>query len=477
MKNSLFLGPIIGGMRSAPLGETQSVRLWGRAEKEGRLYAWVGERPDLSDALVPAAFSKPLVESDGFAGVVLVEGLQPDRRYFYAITMTARPPENSGVQYPSFRTFPIDKTNTPFNFAFGSCFLPSYGIAHGAKSAPVFDALDQARESQDLRFSMMIGDQIYADDAEHNGLGKIAESVKEYRAAYKHAWSYPALEKVFRNLPVYMAMDDHEVDDDWHWNNFERKEARIPRWDSFFRWLKGIEPRDLSRTRVLGALQAFREHQVLHAPELIFPPLIGANPLCYAFTFGGAAFFVLDTRTRRVFQWFGDRTVLGERQWKELERWLLTVKDAYPVKFIVSSSAMLMRYFYDVIYDRWGAYPVERKRLVNFIAENDIQGVHILSGDVHSAHAVEAELAGSEGQPILVREFCSSPFSQKTEWYKRYGFDRRRFGRVTRLRKLGSVTEPNFGLVRVGYTDLGHPDVSYEIYDQRGARVYPDPSD
>lgn len=57
----LLLGPIVGGLSPS------RAHLWGRATGPATLHAWLGHRPDLSDAQ-PAGTSALTAET-GFAGV------------------------------------------------------------------------------------------------------------------------------------------------------------------------------------------------------------------------------------------------------------------------------------------------------------------------------------------------------------------------------------------------------------------------
>ncbi|NOH03749.1 MAG: hypothetical protein HND47_18195 [Chloroflexi bacterium] len=90
------------------------------------------------------------------------------------------------------------------------------------------DELHRRIEADDLRFGLFLGDQIYADVEKQNGLGRIAVTLEEYRAVYEYAWSRPAMRALLPDLPLFMTLDDHEVDDDWHWRDAERRWADIP---------------------------------------------------------------------------------------------------------------------------------------------------------------------------------------------------------------------------------------------------------
>lgn len=463
----LILGPIIGGLSS------NRAHLWARTDGPATLYAWLGDNPDLSDARL-AGQSLPVDETTGFAGVAPLQDLSPNSRYYYALTLNGSPPRPHPQGYSSFTTFPPSGSRHSFAFAFGSCFRPA-----DENGGQIFHSLEERRQADDLRFLLMIGDQIYADAFQYNGIGKIACTLQEYRDVYAYTWSRPALRRLLANLPVFMTLDDHEVDDDWRWLDRERRWATIPWWDMFIRWLQGRPPqeRNLPLKRVQEALQAYWEHQGMHAPAMLQPPPIDRSgqydlipsqtgSLAYTFTFGAAAFFVLDTRTMRTCN-RRERSMLGEDQWRALETWLLSVKDAYPVKFLVTSCALLYNMWPDIPADRWSGFPNERDRLLHLLAANGIEGVYLLAGDLHSAHAVRAELYGPQGREIRLWEFCSTPFEQKSDKITRYLYSKARFGPVQRQERLFTIQQNNFGVMRVDFAG-DPPRVMFDVYGENG---------
>ncbi len=413
----LILGPIVGGL------SPDRAYLWGRANGPAKLYAWLSRQPDLSEAVL-AGVSLPLSADNAFAGVAVLHELHPQTRYYYALSLDEQPPPPG--KHPHFTTFPLPGELKSFSFVFGSCFRPA--DQNGGQTFSAIEAMRRAAEDEParaLRFMLHIGDQIYADAYAHNGIGKIACSLEEYRAVYAYTWSRPPLQHLMANLPAFMTLDDHEVDDDWRWTDNTRQNANIPWWDKVSRRLKGfaLDERRLPLQRVQNALQAYWEHQGMHAPGFELPPEVNAagqyelrpqdpGSLAYSFMYGAAAFFVLDTRSMRV-RGPGERSMLGEGQWQALEDWLNAVKDAYPVKFIVTSCALLYRLFLDIPQDRWSGFPLERNRLLGLLAEKGIENVYLLAGDLHAAHAVRAELYGPHGRSLPLWEFCSTPFEQK----------------------------------------------------------------
>lgn len=464
----LLLGPIIGGLSE------ERVHLWARTDGPAILFAWVGQNPDLSDAQLKAT-SLPLTNETGYAGVAPLSGLSPNTRYYYALTLSDAPPNPDQGEYSSFTTFPTPGERQSFSFAFGSCFRPK--DENGGK---IFEKIEQRRQADNLRFMLMIGDQIYADAFENNGIGKVACTLDEYRDVYAYTWSRPPLQKLLINLPVFMTMDDHEVDDDWRWLDHTRQWAYVPWWDQWQRWLQGRPPqeRHIPLKRVQDALQAYWEHQGMHAPHLDLPPQINragqyelpkndAGSLAYTFTYGAAAFFVLDTRTMRVKK--GEEcSILGEGQWQALKSWLRAVNDNYPVKFLVSSCALLFQLWTDFPRDRWSGFKKERDQLLQFLAEEEIKGLYILSGDLHSAHAVESELNTPSGRTIPLWEFCSSPFEQSPNWMSKYFHYSLRTQYVNHKGYHFIIDKLNFGVVTVDYEENGETKVKFKLYGENG---------
>ena len=474
--NNILLGPIIGGLSH------NQAHLWGKVNStvdqdptaDPKLHAWLGKLPDLSDAQL-AGRSLPLTEETGYAGVAPVTNLEPNTKYHYHLSLSSSFPGPSEEVFPGFTSFPSPDERTSFAFAFGSCFRPE-----DQAGGRIFQALDQHRKEENLRFILLIGDNIYADAFEHNGIGKIACTLDEYRAVYQYTWSRPDFRRLLLNLPVFMTLDDHEVDDDWRWIDRNRQEAYIPWWVKLQRWIKRrpANERDIPLKRVQDALQAYWEHQGMHAPPFHLPPrlnsdgqygLITDDPgsLAYSFTFGAAAFFVLDTRSMRVRNRH-ERIMLGEGQWQALESWLLAVKDRYPIKFLISSCSMLYPMWLDIPEDRWAGFPQERDRLFHFLASEGIEGVYLLTGDLHTAHAVRSNLYGPEGLDIPLWEFCSSPFEQQPSRITKKTYLPLRGGPIKNSERFFWNAEKNYGVVRVDFPDAGRPRVNFELYGING---------
>lgn len=459
--SSLILGPLIGGLSH------ESVNLWARADGPATLYAWLAEEGKKLRMVGKAS----LEAQNGFAGIVHVSGLKPETRYCYALTLDETPPPVRDTR--SFTTFPLPGTPRSFSFAFGSCFRPKR-----ESGGEAFRELGERINRDQLRFALLIGDQIYADAHRYNGLGRVAVTVEEYRHVYQHVWSHPAWRSAMERLPVFMTLDDHEVDNDWHWIDEARTQADLPLYTKIERLLKSRPPeeRRLSGRRVREALKAYWEHQGMHAPPMLHFPrrdervrfLLDredSGSLAYTFTYGAAAFFVMDTRTGRLLN-RRTRQMLHPAQWQALEAWLLEVKDAYPVKFLVTSSAFLYDLWVDVP-DRWSAFPQERDRLLHFLAAHGIEEVYFLSGDLHSAHATRAWLYGPQGKRILICEFCSSPFEQESNRLSVFFHRPPRSAAIARFEHLFTIGQHNFGIVHVDFS-TSPPSVRFECVYKKG---------
>jgi alkaline phosphatase D len=345
--------------------------------------------------------------------------------------------------------------------------------------------LEDRMDQDQFRFLLLLGDQIYADDGRFNSLRKPASSLQDYRTVYDYVWSTPSLRSLLERLPVFMMLDDHEIDDDWRWLDLNRSKPYIPWWDRLVRFFStgSLELSGISTQKVRNGLQAYWEHQGMHSPGFELPMEVDrsgqyslmpgdAGSLAYSFTIGAAAFFVMDTRTMRVRGlWpFHQRqaAMLGEGQWRALEAWLLAVKDDYPVKFLVTSSAILFNLFLDLPRDRWSGFPRERQRMLSLLASEGIEHVYFLAGDLHSSHAVRVELQGQGDQPLAVWEFCSSPFEQVANNFAHWMFRPFNQPPIQKTECKFIVQQNNFGLVRVAFSDAGEPSVRFEVYGEKG---------
>ncbi|MGH7819791.1 MAG: alkaline phosphatase D family protein [Candidatus Binatia bacterium] len=310
-----------------------------------------------------------------------------------------------------FRTFPDTgpKKTGPLSFIVGSCRYP--GLLWKAKEAdrifgPLYrEALGEEGKPKrrPVEFTIMVGDQIYADMLNRHVPVGLADTFEEFQERYLTAFGSPNMRALLRRVPTYMILDDHEIEDNWTQDRIFKAESR----------------------RVFNvAISAYMSYQWSHGPRTF------GRRLYYSFECGGYPFFVLDTRTQRfiddVEESLEDNHMLGKpsmagEEPSQLERLILWLcerqkKDGDVPKFIASSSVFvpnpmsartgrkgppqltetdpaMVRWMQDS--DSWPAFPRTRRAILRAILDNGIQNVVFLSGDIHSSNVAEMRFRGA----------------------------------------------------------------------------------
>ena len=227
-------------------------------------------------------------------------------------------------------------------------------------------------------FMLMLGDQIYADARAGvmDTQSPIEKLLPRYRGAFAGSTGF---RKLAQHMPMYMVMDDHEINDDW-----SQEQA-----------LAG----SASKVLAANAGEAFKIFQYAHSPGFPAAVVIGASASTthvegfnYSYQQRGIGFLVLDTRTQRTR--VPKRRLLHPSQWLWLEQWLLAehAKGKQP-KFVVSGSVLApgLKEYSGLVSprdaDTWQLSGHERKRMLSFIADNHIENVVFLSSDYHCSAA------------------------------------------------------------------------------------------
>jgi alkaline phosphatase D len=308
---------------------------------------------------------------------VELEGLQPDRWYFYQFKVG-----NETSPVGRTRTMPaIGSSPEKLNFAFASCqhYETGYYTAYE----------HMAREDLDL--VIHLGDYIYEGAGQENRLrkhtGQEITSVEDYRNRYALYKAEEPLKAMHAAAPWLMTWDDHEVD-----NNYANDIS---------------ENVDVSSAQLLqrraNAYKAYYECMPLRRAQL--PQ--GPNMQLYRrVPFGNLAdFFVLDTRQYRTDQPCGDKnkppcpesldpdnTLLGLKQ----RDWLMSGLESSSSKWNVLAQQVMMARAdrtpgeeVTVSMDQWPGYEMERRKLLNFIHDSDVANTVVLTGDIHKNWANE----------------------------------------------------------------------------------------
>ena len=309
-----------------------------------------------------------------------------------------------------FRTFPT--ASKKLSFLFGSCHYP--GLLWKKKHSdrifgPMLDQVTVSRAGSKPRFTLMVGDQIYADMFNrHVPLG-LADTYEEFQERYQTAFGTPNIRKLLRKVPTYMILDDHEIEDNWTQDRITDRSKRV---------LFNI------------AIGAYMSYQWSHGPR----QEKYQQRLFYDFSCGGFPFFVLDERTQRFKDdaaGLDDNHLLGRpsfdpkndpTQVDHLCNWLIEHKDDERPKFIVSPTVFVpngvetagneasnMRNKEKS--DSWPAFPATRRRLLQHIVHNNIQNVVFLSGDIHCSNVARIQFTGTpEAESLKAYSVVSSAF-------------------------------------------------------------------
>ncbi len=326
-------------------------------------------------------------------GVCVCEGLAPETPYEYQVGWIHSELDSKrldlesvldwqGVVVHQFVTGSASAERSR-TFVFGSCryllrlFGGSWFDTRGDKTFG--SVLRQIREGRAVDAFLMVGDQIYADDLRTIGADR---AIDAFFQRYREAFTTENLRALMAQVPTYMTLDDHEVEDGWP--------ARATRSDYI--------------AKFPSAIHAYQTYQLSHSPvfDVVEGRLSGTlERLWYTFSDGCAEFFVADTRTERRLD-PGERAMLGAEQERALLDWLA---DGSPrVKFLVSSVPL----FAAEGEDTWEGFRDQRDQLLDFICERRIRRVVVLSGDVHASFS--AELRSRRDPAFQIVSVVSSAF-------------------------------------------------------------------
>ena len=324
----IVAGPWCGAV--TPVSASVTVHL-GESDLAARLV--VSTEPDLGNPL----YSRTVVSASASGDNVRLDigSLTPDTTYHYAVELNGvlqDAPERTG----NFRTFPSPGAAS-FRFCFASC---------GDWNESGQDVY-QAIQAENPRFFIHMGDLHYRDTNETDP--------DEYRSDYIRALSLsPEFGQMVRNLPTSYIWDDH----DFAGNNSDRE----------------------SNGRTAARL-VYRE-MVPHYPL----PAGGPDEAIHQrLDYGRVRFLLSDLRSEKDDDGDDDdesKSIMGagQKQWFKDE--LLAARDAEVplvvwlsgVPFVSDSSSG----------DNWGSYTTERLELLEFIRDQDIRNLMIISGDMHA---------------------------------------------------------------------------------------------
>ncbi len=399
----LTVGPILGAT------DTTSVRIFGRSEFEME-----GDQPRRAHGAIrirekgDSSFSAPIFfkmnPNFDMTGLAIVSDLRSDTNYEYQMGWFYSDVDSDHVDVANilvweqletigFRTASADN-EAPRVFVTGSCRYALRlfgGMLFDDRGDKTFRSILHCIEKGErIDQLIMCGDQIYADDL--NVIGADV-GVDEYNKRYRTVFTTKYLRRLMGQVPTYMTLDDHEIEDNWPASASEKD------------WV----------TKFPSAMHAYSTYQASHSPLFkINNNRLEGTPthLWYTYQDGCCDIFVSDTRTERLLD-KETPEMLGPIQMKKLLEWLK--KDSGRIKVIVSSIPL----YESESSDKWNGFIVQRDKILETIRNNGVNKVIFISGDVHACMSSELIVDSDNAKIVSV---VSSAFFWPYPHPKRRGF-------------------------------------------------------
>ena len=339
-----------------PTSASVVVRLTAPAQK-------VRLQVSVNAALTPAVFSSAGT-TQATAGNTLtlsVQSLQPDTDYYYGVEVAGvlRTEANSRGR---FHTFPLGRGS--FRIAFASC---------SDYTAPDQRAFDAILAEHPLLF-IHTGDLHYHDTNTTN--------LDDYRANYDAVLNQPNESALYRNVPIAYMWDDH----DYCGNDSDGTAIG----------------RDTARA-------AYNER----VPNYPLAANVG-GAIAQSFTIGRVRVIMTDLRSAADPASKKDnaaKTHLGTAQKNWFKQELINARDAgFPLVLWVCTNPWIGKLDPTQDIDNWTGYQTERTEIANFIRDNRITNVVLLSGDMHALafdDGTNSDYATGGGAPLTVLQAAS----------------------------------------------------------------------
>ena len=331
-------GPFVGSVTE------RSTRIFVRTDTIAAVQIEYSTLSDLTDSEL--SVTQYTDETRDFTSIIELENLEPRTRYYYRILVDGVAQQEEDLA--SFETFPKTRGAASYRFAVIADLRNS--ATYPDEPAPVYAHVAAANPA----FVLQIGD---FDHRNPQTLYAMRIMHRDVRGPYTVAGS-DFQENISHRFPVFHIWDDH----DYGTNNGDKT------------WIGRSD-----------ALQAFDEY---------YPTPDRPNPagIWYKFSYMTSEFFMLDVRSQRDVDTDpdgpdksmldGDNIPDGQKQW--LFDSLLASKARW--KFVVSGVPYNPTSKPD---DGWAAFETERSEIVSFIKDHNVQGVILISGDLHSGGAID----------------------------------------------------------------------------------------
>ncbi len=330
----LVHGPMVGSVTA------NGARFWVRTAEESEVQIVLNADVHSDSVRTKAATD--------YTAVAEVMGLKPDTIYEYNVKVDGVFAVVPGPT--SFRTYPEPGVSAKFSVGFGG----------GAGYVPAQERMwDVIRLHDPLAF-LFLGDNVYVD------LPQMPNGLHYY--TYYRRQSRPEFRRLIASAAIYAIWDDHDsaTDDVWLGPYVDRPAWKLP------------------------LFRQFRENWN--------NPSYGSEErpgVWFSFSIGNVEFFMLDCRFYRTNPYLETKTMLGPEQ----KQWLFEQlkQSTSSFKVLASSVPWAFEAKGDAV-DTWNGFREEREEIFDFLADNKVEGVILISADRHRSDAWRIERP--DGYPL-----------------------------------------------------------------------------
>ncbi len=269
------------------------------------------------------------------------------------------------------------------------------GFGGGSGYVPENERMWDTIGAIEPRALLLLGDNVYIDDP---------ETPEMQRFHYYRRQSQPEWGKLAKTVPIYSIWDDHDftTNDGWGGPDIEKPSWKRDVWEIY--------------------------------KENWDNPYYGGgkeNPGCwFDFSIGDVHFIMIDGRYYRESPKDESPSMLGPVQMK----WLKKTLTKKPATFtVICNNVPMAPKVKPGSKDTWDGYPEERTEIYQYIADQKIPGVVILSADRHRSDAYKVDTKIEGMYPLF--EFSSSRLTNqhvhKLIDHSLFGYNEKQsFGRV-----------------------------------------------
>jgi alkaline phosphatase D len=384
----LLHGPMLGCVTDS------SARFWVRTVDETPVQIMAST----SNNLIAPITSEPALTDPNrdFTAIVELKGLQASTTYYYNVLINGK--SALKPEFPSFCTYPAASSPATFKVGFGG----------GAGFYPPYERIWDTIFSHEPIAFLGLGDNVYIN------MPELPNGVHYY--TYYRRQSRSEFRKLVAATAIYAIWDDHDAATDDVWlGPFKDK----PVWK-------------------MPLLEVFKQN--FNNPYYGDPDWPGC---WHNFSICDVDFFMLDGRTYRTNPYDENPTMLGPVQ----KAWLLDqLKNAKGTFKVIASPVPWALATKGAARDTWNGFKEERKEIFDFLAENKVNGVILLSADRHRSDAWKIER--KNGYPLY--EFESSRLTNQ------------HVHELMPKALFGYNAKQSFGLLTFD-TTLDDPTVTYQI--------------